>query len=77
MSSARHGITNHELVVSFERFHKRLLRLGFSDQKATRGALALTFAQSGKLSREQIWQDTNEIGAQLQRLTVKTGLTEL
>lgn len=61
MSTARRGITNRELIVSFERYHERLLKLGFSEEKATRGALALTLVQSGKLSREQVWEDTNDV----------------
>lgn len=61
MSTARHGITNHELVESFERLHKHLLRLGYSEKEAARGAMALTFAFSGQHTREQVWEDTDDV----------------
>lgn len=61
MSTTRHGITNHELVESFERLHKHLKQLGYSEQESTRGAMALTFALSGEFSREQAWQAADDV----------------
>jgi hypothetical protein len=65
MSTARRGTTNHALVESFERVHKHLRKLGFSDHDATRGAVALTFALSGEFTRQQAWETADEIAAQL------------
>jgi hypothetical protein len=71
--TARCGITNHQLVESFERVHKHLLRLGFTDHESTRGAACLTFALSGEFTREQAWEAADEIAAQAPQTTNTKG----
>jgi hypothetical protein len=56
MSTRRRGISDHEITESIERVHKRLLALGFSEADATRGAVTLTAAFSGKFSRAQAFE---------------------
>lgn len=69
MTTARHGTTNHELIESFERLHKHLRQLGYSEQESTRGAMALTFALSGEFTREQAWQAADDVSKLIPTLT--------
>jgi hypothetical protein len=73
MSTARCGITNHEMLHALEGFRKSLVEKGHSERESLRCALALTFARSGAFTREQAWADADEIMAKLPQTTNTKG----
>jgi hypothetical protein len=52
MSTTRHGISDHQLVEIYERFHQQAKRLGDSDNDANRAALIITY-RFGGMTAEQ------------------------
>lgn len=67
MSTARRGMTTHEMLHALHGYHKSLVEKGYEDRRSLRCALAMTFAHSGQFTREQAWEAANEIAPKQNR----------
>lgn len=77
MSTARRGISDHQLVEAFEAAHQRFRARGIDDRQASRMALYASFRLSEAFTDAQAWQAVAEVlGPQATQPTVELGSTE-
>ena len=61
MSATARGISDHEAVEIFERWHQILTRHGCDDRQASRVALYAVYRHSGAFDDAQAWEAVEEL----------------